>query len=166
MRRDKRLIYNYIFLSTIAILILLFSACGPVASDLIPTNDLPDGIIFDERTDTAECDSLPGKIGDNVVSFSQAVYDCDQPGDAYVLVMECKDEEAVLEMFNELNNEVLNSSIYSKKSTLINESEVVEAYTSSPSEYVFLWQKDSFVVLVMGSSREDAFSLASIVEQR
>ena len=43
------------------------------------------------------------------------MYSCDQAGDAYVLVMECQNEEVAIKMFHEFDNDVLDSSSYNKK---------------------------------------------------
>jgi hypothetical protein len=153
-----------LFIMAFSIAFLYGCGCSPDASDLIPKDDLPEGITFVDSADTTDCGSYSGTIGETATSFSQAIYDCGQPGDAYVLVVECKNEEAAASMLDFLDNDVLDNSVYSKTQADISGNAAIEAFTSSPQEYVFLWQKDNFVFLVQGSSRDEAFNLAISIE--
>jgi hypothetical protein len=156
--------FTSIFTMAFSIAFLSGCGCSLEASDFIPKDDLPEGITFVDSADTADCGSYSGTIGENAVAFSQAIYECSQPGDAYVLVVECKDEEAAASMLDFFDNDILDNSVYSKTQADINGNAAIEAFTSSPQEYVFLWQKDNFVFLVQGSSRDEALNLASSIE--
>ena len=144
--------------------IAFLAGCGSGPSDFIPKDDLPEGITFIDSADTTDCDSISGTIGENTVSFSQAVYEQSEPGDAYVLVLECKDEEAANIMLEYLDAEVLDNSVYAKQLSEVNGSEAIEASISPPPEYVFLWQQDNFVFMVLGNSRDSSFNLASSIK--
>jgi hypothetical protein len=161
-----RKLLSLILFIAIALSTAFIAGCGPDSSDYIPKDDLPEGITFIESADTTDCDSLSGTIGENTVSFSQAVYSQSEPGDAYVLVMECEGEEAAEVMLKYLDAEVLDSSVYVKNISEVNGNKAIEASisSSSPPEYVLLWQEDNFVFMVLGNSRDSSFNLASSIK--
>ena len=153
-----------LLITAVSIAFLSGCGCSPNASDFIPKDDLPEGMTFVDSADTTDCSSYSGTIGENAVSFSQAIYECSQPGDAYAMVVECNDEEAAAIMLDFFDNDILDNSVYSKTQADISGNTAIEAFVSSPEEYVFLWQNGNFVFLVQGSTRDEAFNLASSIK--
>jgi hypothetical protein len=63
-----------------------------------------------------------------------------------------------------MDNDIPDNSLYTKTQADINGNAAIEVFASSPQENVFLWQRDNFVFLVQGSSRDEAFNLASSIK--
>jgi hypothetical protein len=137
--------------------------------DLLPKGNLPEGMHFSaswsekipKETDTESPlgYKYENVVTKNVVSAAGGEYE-GMTGKAYVIVIECQDEDAAQLVLESFINITLVEGVFEVSSVEFNGHVAVKGYAPSSSEYVYLRQADELVFEVVGISESDTLELA------
>ena len=137
---------------------------GPDPVDMVPTTGLPEGVDFAETAAATPRGGYPKHLVENVSSMAHALYHCGATEDAYMLILECHDDEAAKTMLDDLVRTVLDEEVFDTASVEFNGHSAIEGWTDVSPEYVYIWANESFVFVVTGTSRESTLALAEATQ--